>query len=84
MGKKRRILNNPKFKSKRSRLWGEMNKTEELAVRTEQVIEKLETFKMPEPARPTVTAKPKSTTVKKAATKRKTTRTVATKKTSKQ
>lgn len=84
MGKKRRILNNPKFKSKRSRLWGEMNKTEELTVRTEQVIEKLETFKMPEPVRPTATAKPKSTTVKKAATKRKTTRTVATKKTSKQ
>jgi hypothetical protein len=84
MGKKRRILNNPKFKSKRSRLWGEMNRTEELVVKTEQAIEKLETFKMPEPVRPTVTAVPKSTAVKKTATKRKTTRTVTAKKTSKQ
>ena len=84
MGKKRRILNNPKFKSKRSRLWGEMNRTEELVVKTEQAIEKLETFKMPEPVRPTVTAMPKSTAVKKTTTKRKTTRTVTAKKTSKQ
>jgi hypothetical protein len=84
MGKKRRILNNPKFKSKRSRLWGEMNKTEELAVRTEKVIEKLETLKAPEPPRPKVAVKPKSAKVKKAVPKHKTTKTVTPKKTSKQ
>ena len=84
MGKKRRILNNPKFKGKRTRLWGEMNKTEQLSEKTEQVIEKLETISAPTPPLAIPAAKPKSKITKSAAPKRKAARSSTSKKTSKQ